>query len=204
MMSFHSFIRVVLLFSQIEIIISLDKQPLLNKEEVYSPYTTPYTPQQIAERISQAQQKKSEKFRSIQPPAIETCESLETSDFEQFVCEITVHVRKMFPNETNPYTILELCASMAMLNDPAHNYPCAGDPIMPSISDFQFARIVYTPQGHIGPPVVAYAHVKSNNLDIVRFNGSWYVIHMQQSRVNQFVLYINRSFCIVALVYVYI
>ena len=105
---------------------------------------------------------------------------LDTSDFDYFICQITSHVRQLYPNDEmpgHPYNILELCASMTYIDDELKNYPCAGVPAMKSLSDFQYARIVYTPYNRTYPAVVAYAHIPQDDLDIVFYNSSWYVMH---------------------------
>ena len=105
----------------------------------------------------------------------EGCFSSADSMFEQFICQTTARVRQLYPNDTNPYTVLELCASMSMINDPHTLYPCGAEHTMTTLSDFQFARIVYTPRDHTGPTVIAYAFPAAGRLNIVKFNHSWYV-----------------------------
>ena len=108
------------------------------------------------------------------------------------MCQITARVRQIYPNATHPYTVIEFCASMTP-NNGLKTIPCAGVSVMPSISEFQYARIIYTPQGLTTMPVIAYAYVNDSRLDIVQYNCSWYVIQvnfLQKSTSDIIILYI--------------
>ena len=77
--------------------------------------------------------------------------------FYNYVDNITVAVNEQFGDVSRNFSVIELCGSMKLSDEPRAYHGCLGVDGMESWNDFQFLRVVYTPNEDTSPVVFAFA-----------------------------------------------